>query len=130
MGECVDTCTHEGTHMLVSRVVQAARSMQQKRMSTLINIHPTGVGMETKKPVEFMDDKQNTGNMDPVFDAELTIHVPQEGKLVIPECGEDSPPELSAHRTIRHVIKRINLPVAKSAWSISCTEPIGGEPTM
>ena len=116
--------------MFMSRILQAARSMKQKRMSTFVNIHPARLGMETKKPVEFMDDKQNTGNVDPVFNVEFTVHVPQEGKLVISKCGEDSPPELPAHRTVRHVVKRINLPVAKSARSVSFTKPVRGDPAM
>ena len=130
MGERMNARAHEVTNMFMSRVLQAARSMKQKCMSTLINVHPARLGVETKKPVEFMNDEQNTRNVDPVFDAEFAVHVPQEGKLVISKCGEDSPPELPAHRAVRHVVKRVNLPVAESAWSTSFTKPVRGEPAM
>ena len=88
-------------------------------MSALVHIHTASLRVETKKSMEFMNDKQNTRDVNPAFNAVFDIHVPQEGELVVSECGEDLTPEFSAHRAVRHVVQGIDLPV---------TEPTGSAP--
>ena len=80
--------------------------------------------------MEFMNDKQNTRDVNPAFNAVFDIHVPQEGELVVSECGEDLTPEFSAHRAVRHVVQGIDLPVTEPTRSAPLPEPVSGEPTM